>query len=90
MSVAIDFSDPAVRANPYPIYLRLRSESPVLWNGQTWLISRYDDIIGLLTDERVSLKGEPAREFGHRFRTKLPAYVRKSWIVLHVSLALTN
>ena len=26
----------------------------MLWNGQSWLISRYDDIIGLLTDKRVS------------------------------------
>ena len=43
-----------MRANPYPIYAELRSESPVLWNGQSWLISRYDDIIGLLTDNRVS------------------------------------
>ena len=54
MSVGIDFSDPVVRANPYPIYAELRSESPVLWNGQSWLISRYEYIIGLLTDDRVS------------------------------------
>jgi cytochrome P450 len=54
MTVAIDFSDPVVRANPYPIYAQLREESPVVWNGQSWLISRYDDIIGLLTDDRVS------------------------------------
>ncbi len=54
MSVGVDFSNPAVRANPYPIYAELRSESPVLWNGQSWLISRYEDIIGLMTDDRVS------------------------------------
>ncbi len=54
MSVGIDFSDPAVRANPYPTYAQLRAESPVLWNGQSWLISRYEDIIGLMTDDRVS------------------------------------
>ena len=54
MSVAIDFGDPAVRANPYPIYAQLRDEAPVVWNGQTWLVSRYDDIIALLTDDRVS------------------------------------
>ena len=54
MSVAIDFGDPVVRANPYPTYAQLRQEAPVLWNGQSWLISRYDDIIGLLTDDRVS------------------------------------
>ncbi len=54
MSVGVDFSDPAVRANPYPIYAQLRANSPVLWNGQSWLISRYEDIIGLMIDDRVS------------------------------------
>ena len=54
MVVTIDFSDPDVRADPYPIYAELRRDAPVVWNGQSWLISRYDDIIGLLTDERVS------------------------------------
>ena len=54
MPVGIDFSDPVVRANPYPIYAELRAKSPVVWNGQSWIISRYQDIIGLLTDDRVS------------------------------------
>lgn len=49
-----DFSDPAVQANPYPIYEKLRRESPVFWNGPYWLISRYDDIVALLNDPRVS------------------------------------
>ena len=50
----IDFSDPAVQANPYPIYRELREQAPVFRNGQSWLISRYDDIVALLTDPRVS------------------------------------
>lgn len=54
MTVTIDFSDPAIRANPYPIYAELRRDAPVVWNGQSWMISRYEHIIGLLTDERVS------------------------------------
>jgi cytochrome P450 len=54
MTATIDFSNPAVRANPYPIYAELRRDAPVVWTGQNWLISRYEDIIGLMTDERVS------------------------------------
>ena len=56
MTTAMDFSDPAVQANPYPIYQRLREETPVVWNETTnsWLISRYDDIVALLNDPRVS------------------------------------
>src|SRR4051794_1691845 len=49
-----NFSDPAVQANPYPIYERLRQEAPVFWNGPYWLVSRYDDIVALLNDPRVS------------------------------------
>jgi pimeloyl-[acyl-carrier protein] synthase len=49
-----NFSDPAVQVNPYPIYERLRWESPVFWNGPYWLLSRYDDIVALLNDPRVS------------------------------------
>lgn len=45
-----DFSVPAVQANPYPIYNHLRREAPVFWNGPTWLVSRYDDIVTLLND----------------------------------------
>jgi len=49
-----NFSDPAVQVNPYPIYERLRREAPVFWNGPYWLLSRYDDIVALLNDPRVS------------------------------------
>ena len=34
-----NFSDPAVQVDPYPIYERLRRESPVFWNGPYWLLS---------------------------------------------------
>jgi cytochrome P450 len=56
MATAIDFSDPAIQANPYMVYRQLREESPVVWNETTgsWLISRYDDIVTLLNDSRIS------------------------------------
>ena len=47
MSVTIDFSDPAVQADPYPIYAGLRRDHPVNWDGRTWVISRYEDITAL-------------------------------------------
>lgn len=49
-----DFSDPAIQVDPYPHYQRLRDDAPVCWNGRTWLISRYDDIVTLLNDPRMS------------------------------------
>jgi pimeloyl-[acyl-carrier protein] synthase len=50
----IDFTDPAIQADPYPVYADLRRDAPVFWNGQHWLISRYEDIVALLTDTRMS------------------------------------
>jgi len=53
-TTTIDFSDPAIQADPYPHYRRLREEQPICWNGRTWLVSRYDDIVALLNDPRMS------------------------------------
>lgn len=53
-TTTLDFSDPRIQADPYPHYAALRHEAPICWNGRTWLISRYDDIITLLNDPRMS------------------------------------
>ena len=53
-TTTIDFADPAIQADPYPHYQRLREEMPVCWNGRTWLVSRYSDIVTLLNDPRMS------------------------------------
>lgn len=39
--------DPEVLANPYPLYSRLRSEDPVLWDPflHAWVVTRYADVI---------------------------------------------
>ncbi|MEZ4521870.1 MAG: cytochrome P450 [Thermomicrobiales bacterium] len=54
VQVKIDFSDPEVQANPYPIFEELRENDPVFWNGNAWLISRYEDCVSLFTDPRMS------------------------------------
>jgi cytochrome P450 len=56
----VDLSDPSLRADPYPMYARLREEEPVarvaLPDGRpAWLITRYDDVMEVLHDhERFS------------------------------------
>jgi cytochrome P450 len=50
----IDFNDPVIHAAPYETYAWLRAEHPVCWDGQRWLLSRYDDIVTLLNDPRIS------------------------------------
>lgn len=53
-TTTLDFADPAIQADPYPHYQRLRDELPICWNGRSWLISRYGDIVALLNDPRMS------------------------------------
>jgi cytochrome P450 len=51
---------PRFKANPYPIYARLRAESPVyrtkvaFWLPAIWVITRYADVVSVLKDQRFS------------------------------------
>src|SRR6516165_5721506 len=42
--------DPAVIANPYPLYHRLRSEDPVHWDPflHKWVVTSYDEALTVL------------------------------------------
>ena len=45
--ILLPWADPAVRANPYPWYDRLRREAPVYkdpLNERTYIVSRYEDV----------------------------------------------
>ena len=53
----LDLFDPAFKSDPYPAYARLRSEEPIhrttLPDGRgVWLITRYEDVLAVLKDER--------------------------------------
>jgi len=45
-----------VRANPYPFYETLREQDPIHWDDEMgfWVLTRYDDIASLYTDDRFS------------------------------------
>ena len=50
---------PRVQGGSYPFYARMRQEAPVFrlsipFPRQFWLITRYDDIVAMLKDERLS------------------------------------
>lgn len=42
--------DPAVHADPYPFYKRLRERAPVMWDPfmHTWVVTRYEDVMTVL------------------------------------------
>ncbi len=57
--MSVNIASPEFKANPYPFYARLRAEEPVyrvtLPNGQpAWLVTRYDDVVTVLKDERFA------------------------------------
>jgi cytochrome P450 len=51
--------DPAVRANPYLFYARLRSQAPIHWDPAAgvnggWVLTRHADVMAALRDPRVT------------------------------------
>jgi cytochrome P450 len=54
--------DPETRANPYPLYHRLREQDPVHWDAylHAWVVTRYDDVVTVL--QRFSAERSPTPE----------------------------
>lgn len=52
-----DPSDPAVMADPFPVYARLREADPVHWSPslKSWIITRYTDVRDLLLSDHLSV-----------------------------------
>src|SRR2546421_2242779 len=58
----VDVTDPTFKANPFPFYAQLRAEAPVfpvklpnsISKQRAWLITRYDDVLNVLKDERFA------------------------------------
>lgn len=55
--------DPEVLGNPYPLYHRLRAESPVHWDPllHVWVVTRYEDVIRVLRDFSAQRTPGPAQ-----------------------------
>jgi cytochrome P450 PksS len=69
----VDLSSPAHKSNPFPLYTKLRRDQPVckvaMPDGQTaWLVTRYDDVVAVLKDERFAKD---------RFRALAPDQLKK-------------
>jgi cytochrome P450 len=53
--------DPHVRADPYPLYHRLRTEAPINWDPflKAWVLTRYADVLTALSDRHFSARRTP-------------------------------
>ena len=65
----INFAAPEIKANPHPLYARLRDEARVarvrLWGVGGWMLTRYDDVVAAMKDERLASDRRNAPT-GHR------------------------
>ena len=54
---------PDMHADPYPAYRQLREEDPVHWSEpmEAWILTRYDDVVGVLKSPRFSADRTKAR-----------------------------
>jgi len=56
--LAIDYkpNDPAVLADPFPLYRRLRDDDPAHWSPRlkAWVLTRYDDVKRICLDTTMS------------------------------------
>ena len=55
--------DPAVLANPYPLFHRMRSEDPVHWDPflHAWVVTRYADVLEVLLSFSADRTPTPAQ-----------------------------
>lgn len=50
----VDFSDPAVIKDPFPVFEEIRAAGRVVWNGALggWMVPGYDDCVEVFSDAR--------------------------------------
>jgi cytochrome P450 len=54
-----DLAQPRFKANPFPFYARMRAEAPAFevtgpFFRRAWLVTRYDDVVAMLKDDRLA------------------------------------
>jgi len=56
MTLHYNPSDPAVLADPFPLYRRMQDEDPVHWSPRLkgWVLTRYDDVKRVCLDTQMS------------------------------------
>src|SRR5579871_2336459 len=78
---SVNIASPEFKADPFPFYARLRAEAPVyqmvLPTGEpAWLVTRYDDAVAVLKDERFVKN--PANAMTPAELARRP-WFRRSW-----------
>jgi cytochrome P450 len=71
--------DPSVLQDPYPLYRQMRDEAPVYRDRRFmgWILTRYDDVLAVLRDPRVSSQRPLATEPVGRSLASIATEVRE-------------
>jgi pimeloyl-[acyl-carrier protein] synthase len=74
-----DLLDPSVLQDPYPLYRQMRDEAPVYRDRRFmgWILTRYDDVLAVLRDPRVSSQRPLATEPVGRSLASIATEVRE-------------
>jgi len=77
--------------DPYPLYHRLRSESPVCWTELwgCWLLTRYDHVTAVLQDHQTVLQHGPRHQCAQT-RVEMPIPRAGKPLIDHYSKGLIN
>src|SRR5262245_194497 len=62
----LNLFSPESQQDPYPLYRHLRTEAPIHWSEQlqSWVLSRYPDVLSALQDVRLSAAYTESLFFG--------------------------
>ncbi|MCY1069335.1 cytochrome P450 [Nannocystis sp. RBIL2] len=79
--IEVDLTSPAMRADPYPTYARLRRERPLAlavdgFGGEVWAVSRYVDVQEALRDPRLGCNQRNATGKSDMDRWYVPKIMR--------------
>jgi cytochrome P450 len=77
----VDITSPSFRANPFPTFKRWRDSRPVVpvktFGQRAWIITRYDDVLNALTDERLVKDRRNARDPNQKQQEMwMPGFIR--------------
>jgi len=66
--------DPAVLANPYPLFHRLRREDPVHWDPflHAWVVTGYADVLEVLHSYTAGAHPRPSNSLPWGWRSSRP------------------
>jgi cytochrome P450 PksS len=76
----INITAPAFKANPFPIFKQWRNQTPIVpvkvMGQRAWIITRYNDVLDALKDERLLKNKHTARADKKQTEPWMPSFLK--------------